>query len=217
MYSHEYVVDNQIVDLYVMERLSPDQKARFEDHFLTCSTCLQDLEITRSFHGDMKDHVVEKLAQVAHVGLLARLLSAGMMRTLPAALIVALAFVGFRSYDKGKQLDLYTQPRLTTALTLDAVRSDGSEGDQPIILPSDQDQLRLVQPILSSYKSARVSLLNKAGKTLLVLKAKGGVDQLSLDLPASFLEPGSYLLRIEGQVGDRYEFYGEYGFVLSKE
>lgn len=47
--NHGYVIENNIVDLYLMGNLSEEESEQFELHFVDCQRCLDLLEMCRSF------------------------------------------------------------------------------------------------------------------------------------------------------------------------
>ncbi|HSR51481.1 MAG TPA: hypothetical protein VLV83_11675 [Acidobacteriota bacterium] len=51
---HEYIEENQIVDRYLMEQLSDQEREAFEDHYLHCARCQDDLEAARALRGGLK-------------------------------------------------------------------------------------------------------------------------------------------------------------------
>lgn len=40
---------SEVADLYLLDRLTPEQARVFEEHYLQCPTCAKELEQTRSF------------------------------------------------------------------------------------------------------------------------------------------------------------------------
>jgi|SRR5580658_2688098 hypothetical protein len=54
---HDYINERGVVSLYVAGKLSPEELARFEDHFVDCRQCLEQIEVT----GELR----EGLRQVA--------------------------------------------------------------------------------------------------------------------------------------------------------
>lgn len=62
---HQYIEEQNLADLYLMGRLSADQRAIFEEHFLDCALCLERLETTESFRGGLRDIAAMEGAKVA--------------------------------------------------------------------------------------------------------------------------------------------------------
>jgi hypothetical protein len=55
---HDYINEHGVVALYVAGRLSPEERAGFEEHFVACRQCLEQIEVT----GELR----EGLRQVAN-------------------------------------------------------------------------------------------------------------------------------------------------------
>ena len=48
---HDYINEHGVVALYVAGRLSPEERAGFEEHFVDCRQCLEQIEVT----GELRD------------------------------------------------------------------------------------------------------------------------------------------------------------------
>ena len=64
---HDYIADNGLVERYHQGSLPPDEEARFEEHFLGCPECTEQLELARGFQRGLKTMVAEDVAQAAAV------------------------------------------------------------------------------------------------------------------------------------------------------
>jgi anti-sigma factor RsiW len=62
---HEYIADNGLLERYHQGSLPPDEEARFEEHFLGCPECTEQLELARGFQRGLKTMVTEDVAQAA--------------------------------------------------------------------------------------------------------------------------------------------------------
>jgi hypothetical protein len=57
---HQYIEEQNITERYLMRRLSVEEQARFEDHFIDCPECLERLETTEDLRGSLKSLAVEE-------------------------------------------------------------------------------------------------------------------------------------------------------------
>jgi predicted HAD superfamily Cof-like phosphohydrolase len=84
---HDYINEHGVVSLYVAGKLSPEERARFEEHFVDCQQCLEQIEVTAELREGLR-HVAKEdaarpgvaRADVARLGVapqLAPALSAG--------------------------------------------------------------------------------------------------------------------------------------------
>lgn len=64
---HDYIATNGLVERYRLGSLPPDEEVRFEEHFLGCPECTEQLELARGFQRGLKTMVAEDVAQVAVV------------------------------------------------------------------------------------------------------------------------------------------------------
>lgn len=62
---HDYIATNGLVERYRLGSLPPDEEARFEEHFLGCPECTEQLELARGFQRGLKTMVAEDVARVA--------------------------------------------------------------------------------------------------------------------------------------------------------
>jgi hypothetical protein len=91
---HTYIESNGLVERYHQGLLPPDEEARFEEHFVECPACMEQLELARGFQKGLKTLVAEDAAcVVVSAGLFAWLARRGRLAQwgIAAALLVAAA------------------------------------------------------------------------------------------------------------------------------
>ncbi len=90
---HAYIESNGLVERYHRGLLPPDEEARFEEHFVDCPQCTEQLELARGFQRGLKAMAAEDAARaVVGAGLFAWLARRGRLAqwgTALAALAVA--------------------------------------------------------------------------------------------------------------------------------
>ncbi|HSS75551.1 MAG TPA: zf-HC2 domain-containing protein [Thermoanaerobaculia bacterium] len=91
---HQYIADNGLLERYHQGSLPPDEEARFEEHFVGCPECTEQLELARGFQRGLKTMVAEDVAQAAIVqaGLFAWLARRGRLTQWGLALAALLVF-----------------------------------------------------------------------------------------------------------------------------
>lgn len=88
--NHDYIEEHNIRDRYLLRRLTDDERARFEAHFVDCDECLEELEATERFVKGLKTAVAQDfVASYAQMGLLARAARAVIKSRLLQGLLVA--------------------------------------------------------------------------------------------------------------------------------
>jgi hypothetical protein len=58
--NHDYIKEFNLIDQYVLGKLAADEAEEFEDHFIDCPECVEQLNITRSFIKDLKGLAVQE-------------------------------------------------------------------------------------------------------------------------------------------------------------
>jgi hypothetical protein len=58
--NHDYIKEFNLIDQYVLGKLAADEAEEFEDHFIDCPECVEQLNITRSFIQDLKGLAVQE-------------------------------------------------------------------------------------------------------------------------------------------------------------
>src|ERR1044071_138225 len=58
--NHDYIKEFNLIDQYVLGKLAADEAEEFEDHFIDCPECVEQLKITRSFIQDLKGLAIQE-------------------------------------------------------------------------------------------------------------------------------------------------------------
>jgi hypothetical protein len=105
---HAYVEEHQVVDRYLMGRLTAEELERFEEHYLSCTECLDRLETTEDLARALKRVAGEDAArvatarQLAAVAWLVRLGRSRQAAILVSALLLVLLVPGLALYRAGE-------------------------------------------------------------------------------------------------------------------
>lgn len=97
---HAYIEENGLAERYYQGLLPPDEEARFEEHFVTCAPCMEQLELARGFQRGIKTMATEdavRAAVVVQAGLFAWLARRGQLAQWGLALAVLLLAAGLPS------------------------------------------------------------------------------------------------------------------------
>lgn len=92
---HSHIEEQQTAERYVMGRLSPEDAARFEEHYLSCQECLDRLDLAESMERGFKRAAGQDAARAAatrQLAVLAWLSRLGRSRQM-AALVMAVLVV----------------------------------------------------------------------------------------------------------------------------
>ena len=58
--NHDYIKKFNLIDQYVMGKLATDEAEDFENHFIDCAQCVEQLNLTRNFIHDLKSLAVQE-------------------------------------------------------------------------------------------------------------------------------------------------------------
>ncbi|HEY7213020.1 MAG TPA: zf-HC2 domain-containing protein [Thermoanaerobaculia bacterium] len=86
---HTYIEENDLVERYHRGLLPPEEEARFEEHFVTCPECMEQLELARGFQRGLQAAAAEDAAKaVVQAGVFAWLARRGRLAQWGLALAV---------------------------------------------------------------------------------------------------------------------------------
>jgi hypothetical protein len=121
---HAYIESHGLVELYHQGVLPPDEEARFEEHFVDCGECMEQLELARGLQRGLKSVAAEDAARaVVAAGLFGWLARRGRSAqwglALAALLLAALPALWLLAGSRGE--------RREWSARLEAQRRTGSE------------------------------------------------------------------------------------------
>ena len=214
---HQEIEEHHFPQRYLAGKLSGEDAARFEEHYLHCRDCLERLELAGSLRRGLRHLAAGELAALGLVTSAAVTragrLSGWQRRSawLAAAVFLAVALVpsGFlyqQLVQRGHALEQDVQPRVNTAiLSLSPSRStDYSTPENQITLSDAPEWFVLALDVTSTtaddYEAYRVSLFTadrqlRWERSDLVANERG---ELVIHYHSSFPGPGDYLLSVEG-------------------
>ncbi len=216
---HGYIEENDLVDRYLSDRLTPDELTRFEAHFVDCPRCLDQLEAAEEFGTALRTAA----AQDAHrnmfqSGLMAVLMGWSRQRQALAAAF-ALALVALpatwylwsvrpllQEFDQVR-LQRLSEPQVNTPNVLLSLTRSADPSLAPpirtIVIPAESDWLTISleiedDPDIQSYDAA---LLTAEDRTLWQQSGlKANIyDVVSIAFPSGFLPAGEYRLDLTGR------------------
>jgi hypothetical protein len=65
---HDYIIEHGVVSLYVAGKLPPEERARFEAHFVDCRQCLEQIEATAELREGLRQVAKEDAARPGAAG-----------------------------------------------------------------------------------------------------------------------------------------------------
>lgn len=215
---HSFIERADVIDRYVRGTITPAERSDFEEHFLDCQECLEQLEFARSLREGIKvcaAHPPVAPAPQPRPGFFGWLAGGAWRPAAAAATLVLLisaipSIVLYRSLESTRtDLDQETRkagqlmnaPLLPPAVyTLSPTR--GAQATHSIRIPESPRWILLALELdTSQYHDYRAVLRDSAGQTAwssgsLTADAPDGIG---VALPSRILHPGDYVLTLEGQ------------------
>ena len=228
---HDYIAQNDIRERYLRRRLPPDELARFEDHFLDCPACLDELELGQRLRSGVRQVAEDAAATVVAGGLIAGLARsrgpyrAGLLAAAVALLVLPSALLlreRSREQDPTVRTQLQPQENLPN-LTLSPERGGGGPSTR-VRLDGGADFISLSLALDEvAYDDYRATLVRAGPGGDAKVWQSGALtadhnDALSLGLPTAMLAPGDWYFRVEAVVAGREPAHvAEYGLRVLPE
>jgi len=207
---HAYIDDHDLIALYDLGRLGPEEEGRFEEHFVACARCQQELEAARGLRLGLRAVAAEEAARwsaAVRIGLAARLSRLARRRpwalAAAAALVAAILTSGWFLAGAGRAATAVVQaPVATSVVLLSVPRGEGAE-PATVERGAAGSWLALAVDVGGDPRFAtfRVTITTAAGE---VLWQHGGLrpnvlETLMITVPGSYLASGSYRLTLDGE------------------
>jgi hypothetical protein len=216
---HSLIERTDVIDRYVRGTMPSVERAEFEEHFLDCEECLEQLEIARSLREGIKvcaaqrssAAIVTESRPSVFGWFSGRLAAAAAMAVLLISAIPSVVL--YRSLE-GTRMDLDRETRRSDQLanapllppavyTLSPTR--GTQAPHTIRIPDSPRWILMALELdTSQYHDYRAVLRDGGGKTAWTsdtLKADAP-DAIGVALPSQVLHPGEYTLVLEGRAAD---------------
>ena len=227
---HPRIEDERILDRYVVGDLPPEEEGPFEEHLFECASCLEQVEQAEALRSGLRAAAVEDAVrgavarEVAVRGIAARLQS----RTGRTAAIVAVALaIGLLTLTVARQ----NQELDALAAAIERPPSISGRFEEPIagfltvslglVRDVEEGSLELrpepARPLLLSLElpnvdveTYRVEIVAETGETVWsdAGLAPNLYDSLAVALPAGYLAPGTYRIRVAPESPDRADASG---------
>ena len=207
----QYIHDNHIIERYLQNKLSEEEAAEFEEHYLSDATTLEELELAESLQHNMKE--LEQAGDLKWMWARRLFLSPQYATAATVLAMISMLFSGLL-YQRVDTVDVTSVS--TRIVPIFATRGTSANviahpaGDEQIVL--------LVDPGILDYASYRATVDNSnAGGGLVWQKdglTLGYEEMLALALPGKLLSPSAYQITIEGLGVQGYERLTQLDFAI---
>lgn len=226
---HKEAKDNMLVDRYLAGRLDPRERRRFEQHYLGCELCLEDLELTEKLRAGLRDvaahtrsdshaeaiHGAGKIpANSNETGQVSR---QAPRYAIAASIVLAASLVTVGLSHRGPGDTLV--PAAAEVFPIHATRSVAGEASLIRLGSSDASAVLLVDPGRTQKYDYRISLSRLDENGVRIIAQAEAVRPsyealIAITVPGRLLVPGPHLIAVEGRAGpdDAYSHVTELGF-----
>lgn len=215
-----FIAENHLADRYVMGQLTAEETERFEDHTMSCDTCLDEIDraevMARGFKRVGAEETAKAVMAVASVGWWQRrrqwLPTAAAIVMTGLALAIFLPRTPWDTEDPGAK----SSSRVNTPVVyLQPERSSEAPPSRQLRLPTDHGPVVLVLELDPPHYPSYSAVVERSGREIwngagLEL---GERDSVTLSLGAGLLAPGDHLLRLGATTFDGQQVsVGHFGF-----
>ena len=224
--THEEITERNIVDLYVLGKLPPEESARFEEHFVDCPICLENVEMMARFHAGIKPLAAIPARRTGY-GWSGWAAAAAVMLALGSTLFFAVreaglrrqleqaraASSGWRQRYEGERAAAAGRSSAASTFLLTISRGAAADGSEPVnrvTLPATPGLvvLSLEGEADGRREGVRARITDSTGREVWRLEGVQATprETLSLIVPSEQLHPGDYLVTVEGLSADRERY-----------
>ena len=218
--NHTYIEEQGLIDRYHQGSLDPEEEIRFEEHFVDCAQCMEQLEIARGFRTGIRTVAAEDAVRAAvGTGLLARWARGRWMGWAIAGVLMLAATSWWTLQGPGSSSE---GPLVNTPVFLLSVQRGGGEPASTVTLDGPGEWVSLA---VDTVFDPRFD-----GYQVTVSRSEGGdvwrrddlrpndLEVLMITFPVEFFEPGIYDVSVAGQTMDGQVLpVAEYSFQAVRE
>jgi hypothetical protein len=220
----QYIQDNQLVDRYLQDKLSDDEKAAFEEYYLSNAETLAELEMAENMQAGFRQldesDIIQETAGGSWFNRI--FLSPQYAAAASVLLVFSLGLSGVLYQQR------QTDPGFDRTRIIPVVSVRGTSSGQPANVvrfePTDDWIVLLVDPGFETYIRYSASVARADGDDPVPIWRRddlqpGYEDMLAVGLPGSLLDPGDYEITLSGQAtadADDFAAIGRFGFTVSQ-
>ena len=211
---HNYAIENHTAERYLLEELPEDERDAYEEHFFSCSVCAEEVKSASEFiesarqvvQDELKAEIYGKDAQRASIwgGWLNW---RSIMQPIPALACTLLVLVA--SFSVYQSRVTISELRMASAqvITSEPVILHNARSAVPLVQADNGKSLVLrfdIPPSNFSAYEASVMTQSEVRKLLpKTISAQDARKPIEIVIAGNILEPGKYVLLIEGVDGKR--------------
>jgi hypothetical protein len=207
--NHQDAAQAMMVEKYVLNELTPELRAEFEEHYFECAECAMDLRATTAFLDAAKAEF--KATSVAKPLPVAAPKRRGPWLLRPSfampALAACLLFIAYQNTvvfpRLHQQIAQFSSPEILPSVSLVGGNSRGGQVPSIAVPTANPFLLLLDIPTQDRFSSYTCSLYSPNGKLAwqVQVSAQEAKDTISITVPAADRMDGKYSLHVIGKSG----------------
>ena len=242
---HAQIESEEVIERYVRNQLSPEERQAFEEHFFACGECFEKLQAAERFIAGVRDAAARGLLEGAPKAVPASVAGGWLRWALAACACAAVAFAALAAWlslNRIPALDaelrqaraqLGVQRQRLTQLQQRAEARDLAQANVPLVilqssrgqaasiatLPPDARQLVLwVEIGPTRFRSYRLDIYSPANQPIASLAdlIPGPQGALAVSIPSARLPAGDFRVTLRGQDPPPASLLGEYRLQIRK-
>lgn len=200
--NHKEAKENMLVDRYLAEQLGDRERRRFEEHYLGCHACQEQLELTEKLRGGLRDMVdAARPAVPAAAAQLPRASNAPRYAMAASVVLAASLVAAGLAYDGDRGGITATGAEV---FPIHSTRSVSDVSSRVRLSSPDASAVLLVDPGRGFKHDYRVTLRRLDGDAAPTLAQIAGVQPsyealVAITVPGALLEPGTHVILLEGR------------------
>jgi hypothetical protein len=224
--NHQDATQSMTVEKYVLNELTPELRAEFEEHYFECSECAIDLRATAAFLDAAKAEFKAASAVKRMPVAVPKTGAPWLWR--PAFVMPALAAcLLFITYQNAvvvprlhHQIARFSTPEILPSVSLIGGNSRGGQIPSIVVAPARPFLLVLDIPTQDRFSSYTCSLYSPSGKVAwqVQVSAQEAKDTISITIPPAARMDGQYSLLVRGNAvpsnSETHADLARYSFVL---
>ena len=242
---HTQIESGEVIERYVRNQLSPEERQRFEEHFFACDECFEKLQAAERFAAGVRDAAERGLLSGAPAAEPAYVAGGWLRWALTACACAAIAFgaLAARMYFStipalhgeldGAMSQLRVQRQNLALLQQRAGANEAAEANIPLVIlqasrgqeaaiadlpPGARELVVWVEIGPTRYRSYRLEIVSQSHQTVASLSnlKPGPYGALAASLPAAQLPAGELRVTLMGQDPPPASLVGEYRLQIRK-
>jgi anti-sigma factor RsiW len=207
---HLRIEEQNLIDRYVRGNMPAAERAEFEEHFVECAACHEQIEFARSLRQAVRESVVASVEPGRERGRhgfgwrwAAIACAAGMAIALAGSAVLFVERQADRNNLASVRSELASLKRAPVVFGLSLSRDAAQP--QTITLPNDARWMVFVAEIdATRYARYRASMVGSRGEEIWGQDSiqPNSPDSISVAIPSGKLRPGTYALTVSGAQSD---------------